>query len=340
MRSTLENIASTPVLTQVLLIPKSNLSLNHGEEIRYELEQVSIDNWVGLLCKAHESVQGESVTSALFHLTLQDCAATLTGKLVLTTRRILWYFEANQNIHVLSIPFRNVSLHAISTDISSFPKPCIYCQVEVAMTLPKYEDEEQEEEEQVGEQNANTKMDQDTSASMLPMFGGMEDGDNSQVFEIRIVPCMESDLQVIYTNMCDCVALNPDDEQLELMAANQVGGDGLEDEDQELADEEHAGATSMDDDRPEPENPALSRFFSLLHDSESNANSEPRSGNGEPLAHAKSGNLYDGQSRSNGMDRGNGTVLVTQDPKEHVPLDPGEPDDRFLNDSDLDSNEN
>jgi len=57
-----------------------------------------------------------------------------TGDLVVTSRRILWISDMKS--YAFDVAY--IILHAITNDIQSFPKPCLYCQF----------DEEEDSEEQ------------------------------------------------------------------------------------------------------------------------------------------------------------------------------------------------
>jgi hypothetical protein len=46
------------------------------------------------------------------------------GKVIVTTSRIIWQNECS--VYDFDVPY--IVLHAITTDTTSFPKPCLYCQ--------------------------------------------------------------------------------------------------------------------------------------------------------------------------------------------------------------------
>ena len=54
-----------------------------------------------------------------------------SGTLFLTTEHITW-ISASEADKALSFHWRSVLMHAVSRDTSSFPHPCIYCQVSLA----------------------------------------------------------------------------------------------------------------------------------------------------------------------------------------------------------------
>jgi hypothetical protein len=54
-----------------------------------------------------------------------------SGTLFLTTENITW-ISASEADKALSFHWRSVLMHAVSRDTSSFPHPCIYCQVSLA----------------------------------------------------------------------------------------------------------------------------------------------------------------------------------------------------------------
>lgn len=76
------------------------------------------------------------------------------GTLAVTTRNVRWLHPTGDATKHLRLAFRQISMHAVSRDTSSFPRECIYMQVEgvEGVALPEREgDNEEEEEEQVTE---------------------------------------------------------------------------------------------------------------------------------------------------------------------------------------------
>jgi hypothetical protein len=62
-----------------------------------------------------------------------------SGSLFLTTENITW-ISASDAGKALSFHWRSVLMHAISRDTSSFPHPCIYCQVRLARSRGAWRD--------------------------------------------------------------------------------------------------------------------------------------------------------------------------------------------------------
>lgn len=93
------------------------------------------------------------------------------GKLYITSKRVLWIGENVDSAFDYDVPF--IALHAVSRDVDSYPKPCIYCQLDV--------EEEDEEDEDV----------------------------NTEVF---FAPSDESDLMKMFDALSHAALLNPDPE--------------------------------------------------------------------------------------------------------------------------------
>lgn len=54
-----------------------------------------------------------------------------TGTLLISSRRVSWEAAGGQGAGRVEVEVPSVTLHAISKDPSSFPKPCLYCQVSI-----------------------------------------------------------------------------------------------------------------------------------------------------------------------------------------------------------------
>jgi len=72
------------------------------------------------------------------------------GTLAVTTRNVRWLHPTGDASKHLRLAFRQISMHAVSRDTSSFPRECIYMQVEgvEGVALPEREGDEDEEEEE------------------------------------------------------------------------------------------------------------------------------------------------------------------------------------------------
>ncbi len=58
-----------------------------------------------------------------------DLPSLGNGILCITSDRIIWYNNEKSIIYDYDVPY--IVLHAITNDICSFPRPCIYCQFDV-----------------------------------------------------------------------------------------------------------------------------------------------------------------------------------------------------------------
>jgi len=52
------------------------------------------------------------------------------GILYVTTSRVIWVAQNTETTTTFVVKYQNLTLHAICRDVSSFPRPCIYCQVD------------------------------------------------------------------------------------------------------------------------------------------------------------------------------------------------------------------
>lgn len=103
------------------------------------------------------------------------------GCVFVTESSVTWLSDNGQGF---TLNYPDISLHAISRDQNAFPKPCLYIMFDGK--LDKSSDKESEEEE--GERD--------------PM---------PEVTEIRFIPDDVNSLEAMYSAMCDCQALHPDE---------------------------------------------------------------------------------------------------------------------------------
>ncbi|KAG1677561.1 hypothetical protein FOA52_014459 [Chlamydomonas sp. UWO 241] len=106
-----------------------------------------------------------------------DCDAG-KGTLTITTRRVVWCSDSQPSA-VMALRYQQIVMHAISRDTSSGSQPCIYLQLDN------------------GSEQMQEEHDEEAEAGVEP--------------EIRLVPGDESKLDDLFKAMCDCAALNPDE---------------------------------------------------------------------------------------------------------------------------------
>ncbi len=94
------------------------------------------------------------------------------GKLYITSKRVLWIGETVDSAFDYDVAY--VVLHAVTRDEESYPKPCVYCQLDV-------EEEEQDDEE--------------------------------ITTELFLVPADEAALMKIFDALSHAALLNPDPEE-------------------------------------------------------------------------------------------------------------------------------
>jgi nucleotide-sensitive chloride channel 1A len=139
------------------------------------------------------------------------------GTLAVTTRNVRWLHPTGDATKHLRLAFRQISMHAVSRDTGSFPRECIYMQVDgvEGVALPQREgDEEEDEEEQVTEvhivpaaPSTRTTLalsrtpSLDCTVNRLPTAGT-----HPHRCPRPSAPAVDHLFQVL----CDCAALNPD----------------------------------------------------------------------------------------------------------------------------------
>ncbi|KAK6039251.1 methylosome subunit pICln domain protein [Cooperia oncophora] len=113
-----------------------------------------------------------------------ECAGE--GRLCVAESQVTWICRSSGLGFSLTYP--SIILHAISTDLSTFPHECIYVLVDASKSDLKLAEEE---------------LNRDDDASE-------DDEDEGKNVVIRFVPS-DLKLQQVYTEMCNCQELNPDE---------------------------------------------------------------------------------------------------------------------------------
>lgn len=110
------------------------------------------------------------------------------GLLQVTSKRLIWKeqgseTEAGAQGKVYEVDIPCITLHAISKDPSSFPKPCLYCQVCVSLEI-RYGGEVDEAENPLPPSPTSTI----AHISLLQISEGGEDEDEDEAKEVYFVP--------------------------------------------------------------------------------------------------------------------------------------------------------
>lgn len=103
-----------------------------------------------------------------------------SGKLFVTSKRVIWL---GQDEKAFDFDVKYITLHAITRDTDSYPKPCIYCQLDAFNSEDGGDadgDEDAEEEEEI-------------------------------LDEMYIVPSSEDQLQSVFDALSTAAMKNPDD---------------------------------------------------------------------------------------------------------------------------------
>lgn len=114
-------------------------------------------------------------TAALVNDTSLGC-----GSLYITQSCVSWLSESGRGF---SLEYPKISLHAVSRETSSFPKPCLYVMVD-----GRLDDEEKAEGDSEDE----------------------DEEDEDQITEVRFVPEDATALDVMHQAVCDGNILHPD----------------------------------------------------------------------------------------------------------------------------------
>ena len=152
------------------------------------------------------------------------------GKLFITSRRLLWLSSTSDEAFDFDIAF--ITLHAISRDPSSYPLPCIYCQLDV----DEFGDEGDDETEffLISENESDLKLifDALSRAAMLnpdPPVDGEFDGDDEFIYDLEEVQLGAEQARML--NHLESVFNFPNEEQ---SSENNINSsDQFEDEEDE-----------------------------------------------------------------------------------------------------------
>ena len=139
--------------------------------------------------------EGEDINFKLDRVELAtnlDLDHPLPGTLYVTSKRVIWLGHQSAVAYDFDVPY--ITLHAISRDPNSFPKPCVYCQLDEEMPDDILEDcDEEDDGESTGDQDS--------------------DGNDQVMTEIYLVPEEERDIQSIFDALSHAAMLNPDPEE-------------------------------------------------------------------------------------------------------------------------------
>ncbi|XP_030838059.1 methylosome subunit pICln [Strongylocentrotus purpuratus] len=119
------------------------------------------------------------------------------GTLYIAESHVAWINPSGQGFN---IPYRAITVHAISRDLSSFPHECLYLMID---------------------SDVNNSDD------------GFEEEEGNEVREIRLVPQDKTMLQSMFEAMSQCQALHPDPDESDNSDPYDQG-----DEDEEVGEEE------------------------------------------------------------------------------------------------------
>lgn len=124
---------------------------------------------------------------------------TLTSSLSSPPSRVAW-LPVDPAAQALAVPFLAIDMHAIQGEAPGGLGPCVYLQLSV-----------EDEAGGGGGANGASASDDDGDDTASPSGG-----------EVRLIPADPANVDVIFTAMCECAALNPDPGAV----GAEEGGDG------------------------------------------------------------------------------------------------------------------
>ncbi|XP_046869679.1 methylosome subunit pICln [Hypomesus transpacificus] len=116
------------------------------------------------------------------------------GTLLIAETRVSWFNVSGMGF---CLDYQSISLHAISRDLTSYPKEHLYVMVNSKL---KANGEKENIIEDADDQSESSDED-------------CNDDSTSQVTEIRFVPSDEASLEAMFTALTDCQALHPDPDE-------------------------------------------------------------------------------------------------------------------------------
>jgi len=161
------------------------------------------------------------------------------GDLLIAESCVCWVNESGQGFTLL---YPQISLHAVSRDLSSFPHPCIY-----VMLDGKLNDFGRDTHNGSGDAPANA--DDDSN----------EEDEDSNITEIRFVPARSESLDHMFKAMTEGNQLHPDEE------------DSFSEEDDDEFDPSVAEPILQYSEPSDPTDPSMEQDAAILASSEENA---------------------------------------------------------------------
>ncbi|KAI8467187.1 MAG: regulator of volume decrease after cellular swelling-domain-containing protein [Monoraphidium minutum] len=149
-----------------------------------------------------EAEGGEEVSAAFgdVEVAIGDEGLSLgKGTCYVTTRRIIWLATAaaaGAPPRRLALRFPQIIMHAVSNDAGSFPRACVYLQLDEGSV----------------DGDAPTGVGGGAGAAGGSGSGeeGGDEGEEGVSAELRLVPGDAEAVEALFKAMCDCSALNPD----------------------------------------------------------------------------------------------------------------------------------
>ncbi|WKY06249.1 hypothetical protein Q1695_006445 [Nippostrongylus brasiliensis] len=131
------------------------------------------------------------------------------GRLCVAESQVTWICRTSGLGFSLTYP--SIILHAISTDLSTFPHECIYVLVDASKSEPRRRQDIPLYTAAEARNVQDLKLADEELANEGSESGDDDDDEGAKNVVIRFVPADLSVLQQIYTEMCNCQELNPDE---------------------------------------------------------------------------------------------------------------------------------
>ncbi|GAX85196.1 hypothetical protein CEUSTIGMA_g12615.t1 [Chlamydomonas eustigma] len=130
-------------------------------------------------------------------VTLWNNMDTGAGSLYITTKRVIW-IDPSQLHLTMALRYQQIVMHAISRDSSTFPRPCIYLQLEDGSEDMMQEG--QDDEEDVADQTIETGISgADAEIRFIPEDPTKEEGEGDFFFdEDEVLGGMDAEARAAY----------------------------------------------------------------------------------------------------------------------------------------------
>lgn len=205
--------------------------LEEGETVEYQLDDVEVGfNAEGtntepvvlyittqrLLCIKKYSMKANFVGDNVANNTVGNSTGTHSNSILDNSNS----FNNDDSFHVIvDVQIREIALHAVTKDPSSYPKPCVYCQLDVDldnntnyMDMGNDDDDDNNSNDNDNDNNSNDNNNNDENGN------GNGNGADSQIFkmngdsfdELFLVPSESDGIMALFNALSQAFMNNPD----------------------------------------------------------------------------------------------------------------------------------